>query len=1082
MTGLVPETVEVPEYDAIEVSSWHLARTFVERLEQLRGDMPPPRTYDTELAERRLARWRSAPLLLDGAEPIDPAVLHECAEEELRAVLGGAPSSGAAPDYEWARWLEAAYAAPDELQRAPRPQYPDTPFLVAVDPALAVARARVEESARAVFGSHPAAPFDAESVVDVLFAAVARQVQLVLGPSVVLELNAARVTGTLDGETPHARYKAYLKGLAEPQEGLRLLRQYPVMARQLVTLLLNWVSSSVELLRRLAADWGTLSHEFDLRPTTLVDFEPVGDPHHGGRRVAICTFESGFRIVYKPRPTANELHFQNVLRWVNAQTTIPTLRTLKVVDRGLYGWVEFAEPRHCQSEAELRAFYRRQGAQLAILHALAAVDFHYENVIAAGDQPVLVDLESILQAPLEFSVEVLNPSEQRASALTSQSVLRIGLLPTPPTGDDDADGPDMSGLGAVQGQRTAMRLPHWADEGTDVMHQVLDRATISNVQSRPMPPNSELSVLGFTEDIVAGFTETYDAFSRHRATLLADGGPLAPLRVVETRCILRPTVAYALLLRSSLHPHYLGDGLDREFRFNRLLGGEDARWKAHMTDITAAEREDLWALDIPHFLTRPGSRDLWTRSGKRIANVLPDTGLAAVTRRLERMCDDDRDLQSWMIRMSIATATLSARTKTAVEYPVLARPRVPTGDALAAAVAIGERLEGLAIREHDTATWIGLTGSERGQRWWISPVTAELYEGLAGISLFLAYLGSVSGEARHEALARAAVRTMQAQVQRGGLGRSIGGFGGLGGHVYAMTHLGVLLDDERLLLEAENAVRSLSERIDEDSSYDVLAGAAGCIAALLVLDDVVGSREAIEVAMHAGDHLLNTATKLPEGLGWTLEQISSRPLGGFAHGTAGIAWALFALAAATGEERFREAAAEATRYDRSLFSPAAGAWLDAREGLALPPGVDPDGMRSLTHWCHGSAGIGLARLRSRAHWDDGFVRKEIETAVADAIGRGFGINHCLCHGDLGNIELLVEAQRAFPDAHLRTTIERLSADILESLAERGCMTGHLLGLEAPGLMMGTAGIGYGLLRLAAPDRVPSVLVLDPPVT
>ncbi len=29
-------------------------------------------------------------------------------------------------------------------------------------------------------------------------------------------------------------------------------------------------------------------------------------------------------------------------------------------------------------------------------------------------------------------------------------------------------------------------------------------------------------------------------------------------------------------------------------------------------------------------------------------------------------------------------------------------------------------------------------------------------------------------------------------------------------------------------------------------------------------------------------------------------------------------------------------------------------------------------------------------------------------------------------------------------------------------------------------MMGLAGIGYGLLRLAAPERVPSVLVLEPP--
>jgi lantibiotic modifying enzyme len=36
------------------------------------------------------------------------------------------------------------------------------------------------------------------------------------------------------------------------------------------------------------------------------------------------------------------------------------------------------------------------------------------------------------------------------------------------------------------------------------------------------------------------------------------------------------------------------------------------------------------------------------------------------------------------------------------------------------------------------------------------------------------------------------------------------------------------------------------------------------------------------------------------------------------------------------------------------------------------------------------------------------------------------------------------------------------------------------GVETPGLMLGLAGIGYGLLRLADPDRVPSVLALEAP--
>jgi lantibiotic modifying enzyme len=36
------------------------------------------------------------------------------------------------------------------------------------------------------------------------------------------------------------------------------------------------------------------------------------------------------------------------------------------------------------------------------------------------------------------------------------------------------------------------------------------------------------------------------------------------------------------------------------------------------------------------------------------------------------------------------------------------------------------------------------------------------------------------------------------------------------------------------------------------------------------------------------------------------------------------------------------------------------------------------------------------------------------------------------------------------------------------------------GVETPGLMTGITGIGYELLRLAAPTQVPSLLIMEPP--
>src|ERR671915_222589 len=99
---------------------------------------------------------------------------------------------------------------------------------------------------------------------------------------------------------------------------------------------------------------------------------------------------------------------------------------------------------------------------------------------------------------------------------------------------------------------------------------------------------------------------------------------------------------------------------------------------------------------------------------------------------------------------------------------------------------------------------------------------------------------------------------------------------------------------------------------------------------------------------------------MKHGIGWNNEGAITRPLTGFSHGTAGIAWALLELAALTGEEHFRKAALDAIAYERDLFSPEAGNW----------PHLGDDNNPFWVTWCHGAPGIGLARLCSLRHLDD----------------------------------------------------------------------------------------------------------------
>jgi lantibiotic modifying enzyme len=125
-------------------------------------------------------------------------------------------------------------------------------------------------------------------------------------------------------------------------------------------------------------------------------------------------------------------------------------------------------------------------------------------------------------------------------------------------------------------------------------------------------------------------------------------------------------------------------------------------------------------------------------------------------------------------------------------------------------------------------------------------------------------------------------------------------------------------------------------------------------------------------------------------------------------------------------------------------------------------------------------GVGMARLDMPGFEDDAEVAREIDIAVETTRRAGFGGSHCLCHGDLGNLELLLLAAQKRNDAALRSDVYRRARGILDGVAAHGWLTGVPLGVETPGLMNGLAGIGYAFLRLSAPEAVPSVLTLAPP--
>ncbi len=89
---------------------------------------------------------------------------------------------------------------------------------------------------------------------------------------------------------------------------------------------------------------------------------------------------------------------------------------------------------------------------------------------------------------------------------------------------------------------------------------------------------------------------------------------------------------------------------------------------------------------------------------------------------------------------------------------------------------------------------------------------------------------------------------------------------------------------------------------------------------------------------------------------------------------------------------------------------------------------------------------------------------------------------CLCHGEFGNLEICAIAAQQLEntDWEIRTKgkLARIWRGATERQNWRSGLPSRTLGIC--GMFMGTAGVGYGLLRAARPDVVPSVLFLEDP--
>jgi lantibiotic modifying enzyme len=829
----------------------------------------------------------------------------------------------------------------------------------------------------------------------------------------------------------------------------RLFDDKPVLLRLMACLTRQWIDTSAELVTRLAADMASLRREL-LNSDTACSVARIegqlSDPHNFGRSVRILEFEDGSRVVYKPKDLSVDAAWARLIDKLNEVAPVE-LRGMRVLDRAAYGWTEFIAHTKCDDAQDFKAFYRRGGAWLALIHVFVGVDMHHENFIATGSHPVPVDLEMILQRD-DLRIEREDETGQAfvtAMRKIIDSVVTIGLLPA--YGSQSTN--EVFVIGGMNSNASPRKTVRWTGVNTDAMAPVKERDTAVTVTNLPYIDGRRASLADHLDDFMLGFID-YARFLQGRQDLM-DG--FAGLTV---RTVLRPTRFYAGLLARLRDHRSMDDGVvwSAQADFAARLADWERDSDPNWTRLQS-ERIALVNLNVPHFTT--------------VAD------LTRADARLRGLSDAEIDWQNELIRQN--TDLLRPRSTDRSLRAITSDTEYVDSVFIDGANELAAALSTHAIRNGPGAAWIGLDFLGDSEVSQLVVLGSDLYNGHVGVALFFAAHAATTGDSASKTLAYAAVASLRRNLRGRNparLARSIGiGAGlGLGSVVYGLSVMAELLDDDAILADAHAAAELITDDvIAADSRLDVLGGSAGAVLGLLRLYRQTGSERALMLAEKCGAGLLSHKRVGPHGARSWAAPVFDRPLNGMSHGAAGFAYSLHALAFASGYEEFAGAATECVTFENSTFDADRHGWADLRE---MADASWP------CKWCYGAPGIGLARIgmTKLAGVPSESCAPDIGRALT-GVERGWPAEtDTLCCGTLGSIEFLREAGDAMDRPDLRDEGTRLLRTIVETAHQAGDFRWSSgTGRFNLGLFRGIAGVGYTLLREV--DRsLPNVLVWE----
>lgn len=858
----------------------------------------------------------------------------------------------------------------------------------------------------------------------------------------ILELNVSGIKGRLKGDNDSQKYQDFTNQFNTFEHRLDFFQKYPVLLRTVITKLDLWAECIIEFFSRLDSDRELIEKTFGIPSDAILKSITLsGDTHNNGRSVCVIEFFNQHFLVYKPRSTSIEFGFQKYLQFFNTVNPNLNLRCINVLDKDIYGWVEYVPFIEHLTQEESDIYHYRLGFLTAIVYSINGVDIFFENLITSGTDPVIIDLETMFHTSIDKKGSK-GPVDALQLSLYD-SITGIGILPQPNQGATESELFDVSVMGAKKNAQAPYKVNGVENFGRSDM-RITEISGWINENKASSDDNFPYKTKA--SSLFNGLEDGLKSVFKNRELLGTDGGVVDKCFVnSKRRLIVRDTKIYGSLQDDETHPDLLRDQLDREWHWDNLW--TDLLDRPNLASFIQSELSQLKNGDIPYFSGAIDSLLVTGGDGMviNLSTFLVETPLLRVKNELLALTKSNIENQ-----IRIASTVLGLAEKADITQPLI----YPREEEYANAASIGNFILRRA-NLFDGSLWCDtcINPAPKVKNFdpvRVAPCDPFLYDGILGIAMYFDDLHRHTSDRKFYDASQSLILSVFNEIEHNSQ-YSPSGFTGLSSIIYVINRSIAKENSSFTIYESKlpGLIKLIKAKTNHEERLDFLLGISGIACALLPYVKRSSSKEGLSFLRHlliqltaAGNSILKS--KIPiKGMDY---------LKGFSHGITGISLSLYRLGEFFKMDEILDLASNLILHEYSLIKD--GNWTDSHT-------YDGD---QLVGWCHGSAGIALAlSSMPKAIEKNMLINDYYQMALTNTLSKGVYSSKCLCHGTGGNLLCL----RKFNSEN--DLLKKLSHQFHIDLLESGFSSMGAAQTMGIGLMTGLTGAGYYLLGADDPN-------------